>query len=501
MPTCANGHYLPEGTAFCGVCGHDVRPRCDQGHPNNTGSRFCVRCGAPVTVPGPSPVSADTATLARHGKPSGIPSSTEDITPLLMAPPAAAPPSRTRTVATRPRGSHAAPPTPFSDDLPQMDTFPGPSRPGSSHGPGLGNGFSPLPHPASVPDQPPATVVLPSTGMQPPGTGGRHRGGPPSDADGVAARHGRSRRALTLGIVAGLVVIMSGGAAAAITLLHHHHPSGKTTAAVAPTLRASSSQAPSTPPPSASTPSPFPSPSLTTGPAGWTLPKPIDQQAYGNDEAEINSLSCVTGADCFAVDSEGNILASTAMNSWQTVKTVGQNGLTAISCASARFCAAVDNSGNVIVFSAGTWSDPVNIDSGNELTSVSCPTSTFCVAVDNRGNSFTFTGSVTQWSQTSVDPNQDEISSISCPTASFCAAADQAGDVYVYDGGAWSPADNIDSGNEFTQVSCDSAAFCVAVDNNSNAAVMTDGGWSVGSMPAQANRISCPAAGYCVVTS
>ena len=53
----------------------------------------------------------------------------------------------------------------------------------------------------------------------------------------------------------------------------------------------------------------------------------------------------------------------------------------------------------------------MSIDSGTQLTSVSCPTATFCIAVDNQGYAFTFTGTATQWSRTTLDPNEDDIAS------------------------------------------------------------------------------------------
>jgi hypothetical protein len=123
----------------------------------------------------------------------------------------------------------------------------------------------------------------------------------------------------------------------------------------------------------------------------------------------------------------------------------------------------------MIIYSGGTWSDPVSIDSGSELTGVSCPSSTFCVAVDNGGNAFTYTGTATQWSRTTLDPNQDDIASISCPDTKFCAAVDQAGNTYTYNGYSWNPPDNVDNGNEFTQVSCHSAK----VDGNNTFAAVS----------------------------
>jgi hypothetical protein len=495
VPTCTNGHYLSGGTAFCGVCGDDVRPRCDQGHPGKVGARFCATCGGPIAAPGPARVTGP-------GLPGSVRPTADDMTPLLTTLPAAGPPPSSSTLNGQLPVSYPAPPGPSLGDSP-------PAAPWDRQAERTtGSGFAPSPQArppqaGGGPGRPPATIELPRTGTESPAPGGRHRGGPPPGADrgGQAPEVGetptprtRSRRVLILGLTLGLVVVAGGGAAAAIMLLHH--PAKRLVAAVA-TPSPTHPPASATPSSSATAATPSPS-SAAVGPGGWTYPKPIDQQAYGNDTATINSVSCVTAVTCFAVDSDGNVLASTAVNSWQTVDTDTEKGLTSISCASSHFCAAVDNSGDVILYSGGAWSDPVSIDSGNELTSVSCPTSTFCVAVDNQGHAFTFTGSATAWSRAVLDPNQDDIASVSCPSSNFCAAVDQSGNAYTYDGDSWSPADNIDSGNEFTQVSCYSDAFCVAVDNSANAAVMTDGGWSVDSMPSTGAGVACPAAGYCV---
>lgn len=239
-------------------------------------------------------------------------------------------------------------------------------------------------------------------------------------------------------------------------------------------------------------------PAVSAGPGGWTHPTPIDRPAYTNDNASITAVSCVSAATCFAVDSDGHVLASSAMNSWRIVDTASGANLTSISCATAKFCAAVDSSGTAIVLSHGRWTAPVNIDVGNELNGVSCPTSAYCVAVDSQGEGFTFTGSATNWSHATIDPNRDTLSGVSCPSTGFCVVVDQAGNVYTFDGSSWTAGDSVDNGNEFSQISCASASFCAAVDNSGDAAVMSDGHWSTRTLRATAASVSCPADGYCV---
>ena len=149
MPTCINGHYLPGGTAFCGACGDDVRPRCEQGHPGTVGARFCARCGAPVTGPG-------LPGATRPGTANGMPATAEDVTPLLMMQPTADPP----------------PPSTVTQQVPWH------------YGPS---------HPEGIPDLPPATIQMPGPNGHPPGHGGRHRGGQPPARLGTFGRPFTSR--------------------------------------------------------------------------------------------------------------------------------------------------------------------------------------------------------------------------------------------------------------------------------------------------------------------
>src|ERR1051326_3387842 len=95
VPSCTNGHHLPDRTAFCGVCGEDVRRRCGSGHANTVGARFCSICGAPVAE--------------ASGRGEAV---AQDATPLVLTPsPAdAAPPSANRAVTL------AGPPA--GDELP-----------------------------------------------------------------------------------------------------------------------------------------------------------------------------------------------------------------------------------------------------------------------------------------------------------------------------------------------------------------------------------------------
>ena len=308
-----------------------------------------------------------------------------------------------------------------------------------------------------------------------------------------------------LAVAVAILVVIGGGSAATIALLS----SSSTPAASA---RATSGPGPSVPPSAVASPvpiadaspvsSPAASPSGTdsasAGPAHWTYPVPIDQQADQNDNAIINSVSCVTAVTCYAVDSDGNVLASTAENSWRVVNTADSGtNLTAISCASAGDCVVVDNSGQALILSDGSWNDPVTIDSGNQLNDVSCPTTTFCIAVNNVGRGFVFRGSDTRWSPVTIDPDQDSLTSVSCPTTAFCVVVDDTGNEYTYQAGKWGSGSQVDGYGSFTQVSCSSASFCVAIDQNGNPVTMARGNWSARTVSWTTEAISCPADGYC----
>lgn len=441
-----------------------------------------------VTIPPVGPMAADLA---------AGPGSTSLPAPLTVGPVTEGPAGT--VTAESPSGSVAAETLSlFSGGLPAAAAFPGRHAAMRPQREATGTQFAAPPDVATQASQPAPAMALRGTGEWAPSAGPRDGG---SRFPGSPHRRprSRSRRTRILAIGLGAVVIVVGGAAAAVLLLRHHHAS-QPSAAPRPAPTEAPSIAPSSAP---ATPTPAPTPTVTPssaaiGPAGWTLPKPIDQQAYQNDTATIASISCVTAVKCFAADSSGNVLASKSANSWHTVATDSQSNLVSISCANARFCAAVDDSGDVVVFENGSWSDPVSIDSDSGLTGVSCPTATFCMAVDDSGNAFTFTGTVTNWPKSTLDPNQDAIASVSCDSATFCAAVDRSGNAYTYDGNSWTSAGNVDNDNELVQVSCASPAFCAAVDSSGNAVTFIGSTWSAGSMPSTAVSVSCPAAGYCV---
>lgn len=458
MPNCVNEHRLTAGASFCGVCGTDVRQRCTAGHLNDADAHFCRFCGTRLAAP--------IAGTAVSPAPAPAPVPVPDEPPWDAAPRPEAAPGAPGTPGTP--GALGAPGAPFWDAAPRADDAP----------PWEIIGSPPR-------DYPPDYEGGGLAGYQADGLAGGLTAAPDPEPSwnrpaGIGPRGRRTHPGWGSAAVVAAIVV---GAGAVMALVLTNSTSKPTVAA---NKRPASRQAASV------------APAGSVGPDGWTHPAPIDRPPYTNDNASITAVSCVSAAACFAVDSDGHVLASSAMNSWRIVDTASGANLTSISCATAKFCAAVDSSGTAIVLSHGRWTAPVNIDAGNELNGVSCPTSAYCVAVDSQGEGFTFTGSATNWSHATIDPNRDTLSGVSCPTTDFCVVVDQAGNVYTFDGSSWTAGDSVDNGNEFSQISCASASFCAAVDNSGNAAVMSDGHWSTRTLRATAASVSCPADGYCV---
>jgi hypothetical protein len=311
----------------------------------------------------------------------------------------------------------------------------------------------------------------------------------PSGSLTVAPRPGRNRRSRGLAAALGVAVLLAAGIAGGFTLQHHR---------AGPRAQASASPSHGT---KATAPSAAAGSSLTpvVVPAQWTAPTPLDQQAAKIGNPTITGISCPQRAVCYAVDSVGAIMSSTAAGSWKTVATDTQAGLVSISCASTAFCLALDSGGGAVTLSQGTLSGPSYIDSRvGTFTSVACPTSAFCMTVDSGGNAFAYTGSPTGWQPFTVDPGGMGLASVSCTSAVYCVAVGDAGDIFTYDGSSWSAGQAVDSGNQFAAVSCSTTAFCVAVDHSGNAAVLTSGRWTVATMGATADAIACPSDGYCV---
>ena len=153
----------------------------------------------------------------------------------------------------------------------------------------------------------------------------------------------------------------------------------------------------------------------------------------------ISSVSCATSTLCFALDSEGNRLATSeptgAPSAWHAAAVDPGNAIYASSCPSASLCVAGDLAGNVIASgepagSAGAW-HASHVDGGLSLFGISCPTSGLCVAVDDQGNALASTeptGSAAGWGVSEIDP-KNALNSVSCPTVELCVAVDEVGNI------------------------------------------------------------------------
>src|ERR1035438_6617400 len=239
----------------------------------------------------------------------------------------------------------------------------------------------------------------------------------------------------------GVAVLVAAAIAGGFTLLHHR-PGRLAQASAGASRRA------------AATASASPARSLTPAPAAapatWTAPIPLDQQAAQIGNPTITGVSCPQATVCFAVDSVGAIMSSTAGGGWRTVATDSRSGLAAISCAATTFCLALDSGGGAITLNQGSWSSPVLVDSRVGVpTAASCPTPTFCMAVDSGGSAFAYTGSATGWQAFTVDPSGTGLTSVSCTSASYCVAVGETGDVFTYNGSSWSAGQAVDNGSAF----------------------------------------------------
>jgi hypothetical protein len=453
MASCPNGHEIPEGAAFCNICGADTRVLCINGHPNVPDAQFCEICGAGQPTPLPKedetalvtdPVPGVTGTQPVVIDASDLGSSGDD-TRLIVVPDDAPEPMEpngyfpTDSVAPFESGSTREPSwgaEPTAIAMPMTDAT----------------------EPVPIPDNMALTGV-----MSPPS---------PQPSNDDKSKGAKNKKVLFGAEVVVVLVII--GVVAAVAL--GGHASSKTSPpprvkpkVVRPVATTSTSSSTST---TSTT-------SVPSGLDGWTYPTPIaGAAASGGSNNTLSDLSCVADYTCWAVDSGGNIYHSTARGIWTTEGTDTSGGLNGISCPTSTFCAAVDGNGNAMVMSRSTWSDPISIDSnGGGLTSISCASSTFCVAVDQDGNAITFTGSSTNWATATASNNQGGLESVSCPTRSFCMAVGND-EVVLFNGSTWTDGQAVSTGNSLAQVSCASSSFCVATDGQGNAYIWNGTGWA-----------------------
>jgi hypothetical protein len=263
----------------------------------------------------------------------------------------------------------------------------------------------------------------------------------------------------------------------------------------------------------------------------------------------LSGVSCVSESSCVAVDSVGNVLASSnptgGASAWTStsVETANNAGHFApeplfigISCVPGSLCVAVDRSGGVATSTNPTGSPPNwstgTIEPGiSNLDGVSCPSVTMCVAVDAAGKVLWSTSPAREpssWRTAYIDSTptscfglfspqicQASLTAVSCASVSFCAAVDSAGDVLISTapaaGGPSWRSTRIDAVG-LTGIACPSRSLCVATDSNGRAVASTDptGGqaaWKAATIapkfngvPTTLTAISCPSVKLCVAT-
>jgi hypothetical protein len=191
---------------------------------------------------------------------------------------------------------------------------------------------------------------------------------------------------------------------------------------------------------------------------------------------ELTAISCPSPSLCAAVDTAGNVLASTdptrGVDSWKATR-VDALGLSGISCPSETFCAVVSDDDDVVTSSDPTGdADAWTIASiGQPLRAgrVSCASRFLCAAVGFGG--LAVSGDPAGASAWDFE-DMDDVNGISCPSQSLCVAVTGFGNygriltsTDPADLTSWRDAGRLPlppSYSSLSDVSCASASLCVA---------------------------------------
>ena len=230
----------------------------------------------------------------------------------------------------------------------------------------------------------------------------------------------------------------------------------------------------------------------------WTIePTPSPE---GSEEGQLQSVSCVSASDCFAVgyykDSEGTVRALAERwdgEEWTIAFTSDyskESRLESVSCVSASDCFAVgyNESGTGFMTAIEHWngshwwlSYPPNPGgfSRSYLRGVSCITASDCWAVGEASNTTAEEGEGkaapraiiehydgSSWSLVALNEPPAKLTDVSCSSQSFClAVVGEELELERYDGHSWSafqsaapPAEA--TGSMLRAVSCTSATAC-----------------------------------------
>jgi hypothetical protein len=252
--------------------------------------------------------------------------------------------------------------------------------------------------------------------------------------------------------------------------------------------------------------------SMTPSSVTYSIPKSIDPGV------PFWGVSCVSGAQCVAVDNAGNVFGFSGRGSQKIG--VGSVPLNGISCRSQNFCAVVDKTGVITLSRIGERPQVLEatIGLGGLWNSVSCPSATFCVAGGGLGEghgSNTGSGIVSMWNgrswsrTTIVSPRPKghligDLEYLSCASTRFCMAGDADGRIVQWNGRAWSKPKYLTHSTPYngTSLSCPSTRFCMALNGQGNAFTWRGHGWSpvrnIEMMNVAYGLVSCTSAHSCV---
>jgi hypothetical protein len=251
---------------------------------------------------------------------------------------------------------------------------------------------------------------------------------------------------------------------------------------------------------------------MTPSSVTYSSPEPVDPGGL------FWAVSCVSGAQCVAVDNAGNVFGFSGRGSLRIGR--GTVPLYGISCTSQDFCAVVDETGVITLSRAGERPqvlDPT-IGTGGLWNSISCPSATFCVAGGGLGEgngSNTGSGIVSVWNgrswsrTTIVSPRPKghligDLEYLSCASARLCMAGDGEGRITEWNGKRWSKPKYLTHSTPFngTSFSCPSTRFCMALTGQGNAFTWRGHGWLpvryIDDMDTVYGLVSCTSAHSCV---
>jgi hypothetical protein len=255
----------------------------------------------------------------------------------------------------------------------------------------------------------------------------------------------------------------------------------------------------------------------------------------GSEQWNWSAVSCPSVAFCMAVGSEegtttGLIAEARVAGSWNaeapaTVPGGSNPGLDSVSCVSASDCWAVGSyfngtdtvvlgeSFNGTSWTAATLPTPSGVTTA-QLNGVSCTSATACVAVGtDPSGAFSETWDGTSWSLLGSNPagTGSGLSGVSCVSATDCVAvgSDSSGVLAeVWNGSTWTiqPTPNPSgSSPSFTGVSCTNASSCTAVGYDF-AERWNGTSWTLQTVPhaphdtgggPTLDGVSCPQTNYC----